>query len=160
MPGALLAPIASRGNEKNHTSKSPQVRRFRRHSPREWFYGFLRALPGVHDFSVTVIGAMQSIVANLAPAKGRQDHTPSPSAHASFVCRGHLRPSHPAPNVRDDREAPLLWSAGRPELVKMICPTGIAKFFFERDWTTQIRLNRLMKLIFPRTRLTLILQAG
>ena len=96
-------------------AQSPQVRRFRRHSPREWFYGFLRDLPGVHDLLVTVIGAMPSIVANLTPAKGRQDHTTSPSAHASFVCRGHWRPSHPAPNVRDDREAPLLWSAGRGE---------------------------------------------
>src|SRR6516225_12440646 len=115
------------------------------------FNGFLRDLPGVRDFLVTVIGAMPSIVANLTPAKGRQDHTTSPSAHASFVCRGHSRPSHPAPNVRDDREAPLLWSAGRGELVKMICPTGIAKFFCEGDWTTQITLNRLMKLIFTRT---------
>src|SRR5215831_4100427 len=51
--------------------QSPQVRRFRRHSPREWFYGFLRDLPGVHDLLVTVIGAMQSIAANLTPAKGR-----------------------------------------------------------------------------------------
>jgi len=25
------------------------------------------------------------------------------------------RPSHPAPNVRDDREAPLLSGAGRPD---------------------------------------------
>ena len=43
-------------------------------------YGLFRALPGVHDVLVTVIGAMQSIVANLAPAKGRQDHTAWPSA--------------------------------------------------------------------------------
>jgi len=34
---------------------------------------------------VTVIGAMQSIVANLTPAKGRQDHTTSPSAPMPFV---------------------------------------------------------------------------
>ena len=33
-------------------------------------------------FLVTVIGAMQSIVANLTPAKGRQDHTTSPSARS------------------------------------------------------------------------------
>jgi hypothetical protein len=58
---------------------------------------------------------MQSIVANLTPAKGRQDHTPSPSALMSLVWR-HQRPSHPALNVRDDREAPLLSSAGRREM--------------------------------------------
>jgi hypothetical protein len=50
----------------------------------------------------------------LTPASGRQDHTTSPSAAASFV-RTHFarltpqRPPHPAPYVRDDREAPLLW---------------------------------------------------
>jgi hypothetical protein len=27
----------------------------------------------------------------------------------------------------------------------MICPTGIAKYFCKRDWTTQIKLNRLKK---------------
>src|SRR5712664_2478745 len=50
---------------------------------------------------------------SLAPASGRQDHTTSPSAATSFVRAlfTHLtlpRPSHPAPNVRDDREPPLL----------------------------------------------------
>src|SRR5713226_2496626 len=50
---------------------------------------------------------------SLAPAAGRQDHTTSPSAATSFVRAlfTHLtlpRPSHPAPNVRDDREPPLL----------------------------------------------------
>src|SRR5215475_11845327 len=50
---------------------------------------------------------------DLTSASGGQDHTPLPSASASFV-RVHKaratppRPSHPAPNVRDDREAPLL----------------------------------------------------
>ena len=44
---------------------------YHRHSLHDGFNGFLRALPGVRDFSVTVIGAMQSIVANLTPAKGR-----------------------------------------------------------------------------------------
>jgi hypothetical protein len=53
------------------------------------------------------------------------------------------RPSHPAPNTRDDREAPLFSGTGRRELVEMICPTGIAKYFFEKDWTAQISLNRL-----------------
>jgi hypothetical protein len=58
---------------------------------------------------------MQSIVANLTPAKGRQDHTTSPSAsrHSSDDVK---RPSHPALNFRDDREAPLLSSAGRGEM--------------------------------------------
>jgi hypothetical protein len=45
------------------------------------------------------------------------------------------RPSHPALNVRDDREAPLLSSAGRPKQVAVICPTGQAEYFFGAGWT-------------------------
>jgi hypothetical protein len=55
------------------------------------------------------------IVTNLTPASGRQNHTTSPSA--SRITRQLMppRPSHPAPNVRDDREAPLLRTAGWPQ---------------------------------------------
>ena len=34
----------------------------------------------------------------------------------------------------------------------MICPTGIAKYFCEKDWTTQISLNPQTKFDFTRTR--------
>src|SRR5919197_6536458 len=56
---------------------------------------------------------MRSIIANVTPALGRQDHTTSPSAsrHSSDDA---TRPSHPAPTVRDDREAPLLWRRDEP----------------------------------------------
>ena len=71
MPGANRARSLVCGN-KEHTSvvATGSVGSFR-HSPRNGFNGLLRALPGVHDLLVTVIGAMQSIVANLTPAKGR-----------------------------------------------------------------------------------------
>jgi hypothetical protein len=55
----------------------------------------------------------EKIPRNLTPASGRRDHATSPYTATSFV-RAHfarltlLRPSHPVPNVRDDREAPLL----------------------------------------------------
>jgi hypothetical protein len=38
------------------------------------------------------------------------------------------RPPHPAPNVRDDREAPLLRD-GMARVVDLICPTAKAKYF-------------------------------
>src|SRR5437667_8344288 len=51
---------------------------------------------------------------NLAPASRRQDHTTSPYALAfSSGVKKRLtpkRPSHPAPNVCDNRETPLLWA--------------------------------------------------
>ena len=36
--------------------------------------------------------------------------------------------------------------------LKMICPTGKAEYFFERDWTGQISLIRLGKFAFTRKR--------
>jgi len=62
-----------------------------------------------------VIGFLATITggfcpAGLMPASRHQDATTSPSAMMPLVWRRHLRPSHPAPNVRDDREAPLLWA--------------------------------------------------
>jgi len=50
--------------------------------------------------------------ASLASASGGQDHTPSrPYRDRSSARKTRcdpIRPSHPAPNVRDDREAPLI----------------------------------------------------
>jgi hypothetical protein len=45
-----------------------------------------------------------------------------------------------------------LIEAARRGVIEMICPTGIAKYFCKGDWTTQIKLNRLKKLSFSRTR--------
>ena len=51
---------------------------------------------------------------NLTPASGCQDHTTSLYASAPFVRANYAptlpRPPHPPPNVRDDREALLLWA--------------------------------------------------
>jgi hypothetical protein len=48
------------------------------------------------------------VFANLMPASGHQDHTASPSASKRASSCALPRPPHPAPNVRDDREPPLL----------------------------------------------------
>ena len=72
-----------------------------RHSPRNGFNGFFRALPGDRAF---LPPSRADRSARLAPASGCQDHTTSPSALASFVrtndrARRHQRPSHPASRV-------------------------------------------------------------
>ena len=54
-----------------------------RHSPRNGFNGFLRALPGDRLVD-TVAGGVAS--ADLTPAPGCQDHTTSPSESAPLVC--------------------------------------------------------------------------
>src|SRR3954462_14436044 len=76
---------------------------FTRHSPRNGFNGFLRALPG--DRACLPPSSADHSV-NLMPASGHQNHTTSPSATVPFVSSTigvHRIP----PYVRDDRETPL-----------------------------------------------------
>jgi hypothetical protein len=83
MPGARRARSLACKSRK-HASKSPRSRRLTRHSPRNGFNGFLRALPG--DRACLPPSSPRSLLLkNLTPASGRQDHTTSPSASSAFV---------------------------------------------------------------------------
>src|ERR1700742_3445312 len=53
--------------------------------PRATVYGLSRALPGVRALIATVA---RNHLANLIPASGDQDHTPSPSASTLLVRQG------------------------------------------------------------------------
>ena len=64
--------------------------------PTQWFYDFLRALPGDHRFVDPVIRVTRWRLANLTPASGRQNHTASPSATGKRSSHAPLRPPHPA----------------------------------------------------------------
>jgi len=75
----------------------------------------------------------------LTPTLGRQNDTTWPYASASFVrlAIAHLtlpRPSHPAPNVRDDREAPLLWARDTLDM-HLIWVGRKQKYFCKRGLT-------------------------
>ena len=77
-----VAPAASRAivieaHEHSHYRFTGIVPAF----PAQWFYGFLRALPGV-----------PSLLAAVDTGTGYQDHTTSPSAPALFVLQCHPRP--------------------------------------------------------------------
>jgi len=61
------------------------------------------------------------------------------------------RPSHPAFNVRDDREAPLFRARDGVTIV-LIWAFHQAIYFRRQDWTTQISLKRLGKLTVWRAR--------
>jgi hypothetical protein len=103
--------------QKKHAAE-PQVRAGTTGLPCAMVLRLIRTLPGDQAF-LPPSSADRS--ADLAPALGRQDHTTSPSA-ISHSSRQISRPSHPAPNVRDDREAPLLWVRDR-QIIVLICPT-------------------------------------
>jgi hypothetical protein len=130
MPGAQLAPIAPRAKNEKHTSVvttgtpltgipcavvltvsfalSPVTglschRRSRGLPPRELDTSI--GAPGPHDFTVRI-----SAVRLRAPP----------------------RPLHPAPNVRDDRDTPLLRARDSFALF-LFLPIGKAKNFCEQD---------------------------
>jgi hypothetical protein len=117
---------------------------------------------------------------NLAPASGRQDHTPSPSA-SSAVVYSAISVHRSPPHVRDDRETPLrrggmicFYSCFYLEVklnseiqkLKVRWPWACikAKYVWRADWTGRTALIRFKKLAFARMRLEappiLISQAG
>jgi hypothetical protein len=131
----------SRLCSKKHRRQQLQVHRINRHSLRNGFNGVLRALLGDHAW-LPPSSADRS--AHLAPASERQDHTTSPSAQPPFVraiiALGDVRPSHPVPNVRDDREAPSC-GCGTAETVSLIWVKREAEYFCAKGWTA-FRMRR------------------
>ena len=88
-----------------------------RHSPRNGFNGFLRALPGDRAL---LPPSPAALAASLTPASGRQDHTTSPSASAPFV-KGASASTASRAALMTLRNAPLWLETAR--VVMMICPT-------------------------------------
>ena len=76
---------------------------------------------------------MRSIIADLTPASGRQDHTTSPSASSAFVF-GAIRVHRIPPRVRDDREPPLQWDETAIDM-QVICLGRERKNFCKGGWT-------------------------
>src|SRR5258706_13482541 len=117
-------------NKKAHERSHHRFTGNRPAFPAQWFYGLLRALPG----DQALLSPSPALLhADLTPTLGRQNDTTWPYASASFVrlaiARLTLpRPPHPAPDVRDDREAPLLWH-GTAEVLALICPRAKAEYF-------------------------------
>jgi hypothetical protein len=112
----------------------PRVRKIKKHAsfshhrycqrtgiPRaNGFNGFLRALFGDRAFLSPSSAQCASIAANLTSASRRQDHTTSPSAITSSVLRHVGVHRIPQPNVRDDRETPLLIGCGMRATLRVI----------------------------------------
>jgi hypothetical protein len=79
-------------------------------SPREWFGGLLRALPGERPLLSPLPCPHRR--AGWTPGSRRQDHTTSPSAAAFSSGEDHLTPQRPIATrttFRDDRETSLWW---------------------------------------------------
>src|ERR1700691_15782 len=83
---------------------------------------------------------MRSIITNLTPASGRQDHTASPSADERSRQQRHPRPSHPSLTFVTIAKRPFVW-AGMAGDIEVIWVKWEPEYFCKEDWTTQIRLN-------------------
>src|ERR1700677_4522381 len=92
---------------------------------------------------------MRSIIANLTPASGRQDHTTSPSADERSRQQRRPRPSHPDPTFVTIAKRPFVW-VGMAADIEVIWVKSEPEYFCGKDWTTQIRLIRLNKFALPR----------
>src|SRR6266851_3881661 len=130
-------PVAHRTHGPRATKSTRQNHRYRRiirPSLRNGFNGVLRALPGDHAWLPPSPVRRESVFTTLAPALERQNHTTSPSAQTPFVraiiALGDVRPSHPIPNVRDDREPPLY---GERDKRKEATDLGVRSIAADRD---------------------------
>ena len=85
MPGAQSARSLACENLKAHERSHYGHTGFTRHSPRDGFNAFLRALPGDRACLPPSQATMRSIVACLTSASRCQDHTTSPSAGSAIV---------------------------------------------------------------------------
>ena len=144
MPGAWCA--RRRMCEGRKQKAHALVRSHRKHPafPAQWFYGFLRALPGDRAL-LPPSPADRS--ANLTPASRRQDHTTSPSASAPFV---------KGASASTASRLTLVTIAKRPSgrrdgaILGLIWVCRERKYFSMVIWTPQITLIRFNKLDFAR----------
>ena len=98
---------------KKHRRQQPRVHRINRHSLRNGFNGFLRALLGDHAWlppsSVRRWKRLHELDACIGAPGPHDSAVRTTTVRRATIAPGDVRPSHPAPNVRDDREPPLLW---------------------------------------------------
>ena len=117
--GRPMRPKPRVRNKTKHTSVVTTVTpEITRHSPRNGFNGFLRALPG-DQACLTPSSAL--LIADLTPASGRQNHTTSPSASARFVKRTARVHRIPFPTLMTLRNAPLWVGTGRISELIWLC---------------------------------------
>jgi hypothetical protein len=84
----------------------------------------------------TVIGAIRCIIANLAPASERQDHTALPSAPAPLVLRRQNVHRIPRPTSVTIAIRPSC-GGGTARTLRLIWVSEKTKYFFGKGWTAE-----------------------
>ena len=111
--GCALHPAVSRANAQKNAHEHTGAAEAIRHSLRNGFTAY-SGLSLATGLVATIAPEKLSLLKNLTPASGRQDHTASPYARAQLVLE-HPGVHRIPPHVRDDRERPSV-GAGRGEL--------------------------------------------
>ena len=101
--------------------------------PAQWLTTFCALSPVSMTLLVTV--TRKSSLADLTPAQGCQDHTPSPSAPAALVERAVTSIASP-PHVRDDAYVPLIEAGWAQETMNL--RNSEEKYFSLACWTNPI----------------------
>jgi hypothetical protein len=140
-PAAACAMVES----KKHTRQSGHTG-ITRHSPRNGFNGFLRALLGDRALlpPSSAKTAFRELDASVG-ASGPHDFSVRFSTVRYRRFHVHRIPSR----VRDDREPPLMWD-GMAGVMEVIWGKREGKYFCGQDWTASISLIRLDKFAVAR----------
>src|SRR6266849_8974111 len=130
VPTAPMVRVQQKSTRQNH-----RYRRIIRPSLRNGFNGFLRALPGDHCLVATVARETRERLHDLSACVGAPE--PHDFAVRCSIIRPRKklrltlpRPSHPIPNVRDDREPPLY---GERDERKKATDLGVRSIAAHRD---------------------------
>jgi len=139
VPGGTRSPCAKGSKHTVVTTGSPGPRP----SLRDGFNGFLRALPG--DRALLPPSPAGLLPASLTPASGRQNHTTSPSAatslvHTSLTCDDAAASTASHPDVRDDRDTPLVGNEMTGDMW-VICLKREEDYFLRQGWTVNSRAD-------------------
>jgi hypothetical protein len=126
-----------------------------RHSLRNGFNGFLRALPGDR---ACLSPSSAIFPADLTPASRRQDHTTSPSASAPFVSRAVRVHRIPLPTSVTIAKRPSE-GAGRID-IDLIWAKLEREYFCKQNWTGQISLIEQANLAWASRRIRLGIKPG
>src|SRR5262249_43835421 len=113
--------------------------------PAQWVYG-LYVISSVHRACWPPSPRVRRT--RLDPSVGGSGPHDFAVRDPRFVLRAP-RPSHPAPNVRDDREPPL-WRKRDGRRIRVIWDSGKANYFRWRGLNGGRELEWLVKLVFWR----------
>jgi hypothetical protein len=152
MPDARSHPQPRVRNKKAHEHSHHRYTAISRHSLRDGFNGFLRALPGDRAFlspsprGYRRVGPVRTDIASTKLDAGVETSEPHDFTVRIERCSpsAPTRPPHSEPNVRDDGDTPLQWDRN-DVFLNLIWVKREPIYFFERDWTGSIGLIRFNK---------------